>query len=89
MASNFVPDRGNVSLCFQFQTDEKPAHLHLAFAASSREQVDAFYHAALNTGSIAMARRFAAQLPCPLLCGIWDRPDGHNIEAVCHNPMIF
>ncbi|MFW7224859.1 MULTISPECIES: VOC family protein [unclassified Serratia (in: enterobacteria)] len=43
------PERGNVSLCL-FQTDEKPAHLHLAFAASSREQVDAFYHAALNAG---------------------------------------
>lgn len=42
-------DRDNVSLCL-FQTDEKPAHLHLAFAASSREQVDAFYHAALNAG---------------------------------------
>lgn len=43
------PDRGNVSLCL-FQTDEKPAHLHLAFVASSREQVDAFYHAALKAG---------------------------------------
>ena len=30
------------SLCL-FQTDEKPAHLHLAFTAETREQVDAFY----------------------------------------------
>ncbi|HGE8303435.1 TPA: VOC family protein [Serratia marcescens] len=81
------PDRGNVSLCL-FQTDEKPAHLHLAFAASSRAQVDAFYHAALNAGGIDNGAP-----------GLWPNyhahyyaafviaPDGHNIEAVCHNPM--
>ena len=38
------PDRDNVSLCL-FQTDEN-RHTCTAFAASSREQVDAFYHAA-------------------------------------------
>jgi len=26
-----------------FQTDQKPAHLHLAFVARKRSQVDAFY----------------------------------------------
>ena len=39
----------NASLCL-FQTDEKPAHLHLAFVAKSRAQVDAFYRAALQAG---------------------------------------
>jgi catechol 2,3-dioxygenase-like lactoylglutathione lyase family enzyme len=37
------------SLCL-FQTGEKPAHLHLAFAARNRQQVDAFYRAALEAG---------------------------------------
>ncbi len=80
-------DRGNVSLCL-FQTDEKPAHLHLAFAASSREQVDAFYHAALNAGGInngapGLRPNYHAHYYAAFVIG----PDGHNIEAVCHNPM--
>ena len=40
---------GKVSLCL-CQTAEKPAHLHLAFVAESRAQVDAFYRAALEAG---------------------------------------
>ncbi len=61
------PERGNVSLCL-FQTDEKPAHLHLAFAASSREQVDAFYHAALNETPAAktMARPVCGPITMPI-----------------------
>src|ERR1043166_5173945 len=40
---------GTVSLCL-FQTEEKPAHLHVAFKADSRQQVEAFYRAALEAG---------------------------------------
>ena len=74
------------SLCL-FQTEEKPAHLHLAFAAETRSQVDAFYRAALeaggkDNGAPGMrpnyhANYYAAFVICP---------DGHNIEAVCHEP---
>lgn len=39
------------TLCL-FQTCEKPAHLHLAFRAERREQVDAFHRAALAAGGI-------------------------------------
>lgn len=41
--------KGKASLCL-FQTDQKPAHLHLAFTAESRQQVDAFHRAALEAG---------------------------------------
>ncbi|XXX44420.1 VOC family protein [Sorangium sp. So ce119] len=41
--------KGNVSMCL-YQTEEKPAHLHLAFTAENRQQVDAFYRAALEAG---------------------------------------
>ena len=41
--------KGKVSLCL-YQTGEKPAHLHLAFVAGNRQQVDAFYRAALAAG---------------------------------------
>src|SRR5215475_11723065 len=40
---------GKSSLCL-FQTEEKPAHLHLAFVAKDRRQVDAFHRAALQAG---------------------------------------
>ena len=33
-----------------FQTEEKPAPLHLAFKAGTRRQVDAFHRAALAAG---------------------------------------
>ena len=41
--------KGKASLCL-CQTDEKPAHLHLAFSAENRQQVDAFHRAALEAG---------------------------------------
>ena len=37
------------SLCL-YQTEEKPAPLHLAFTAENRQQVEAFYRAAMEAG---------------------------------------
>jgi hypothetical protein len=75
---------GKVSLCL-YQTDEKPAHLHLAFAAESRAQVDAFYKAALaaggkDNGAPGLRPHYHANYYAAFVIG----PDGHNIEAVCH-----
>ena len=43
-----APDsRASLCIC---PTEEKPAHLHLAFAAANRRQVDAFHRAALEAG---------------------------------------
>ena len=72
------------SLCL-FQTDEKPAHLHLAFVAEHRGQVDAFHRAALEAG----ARDHGAPGLRPQYSGTYYAafvigPDGHNIEVVCH-----
>lgn len=74
------------SLCI-FQTDEKPAHLHLAFAAATRQQVDAFYRAALeagakDNGAPGLRPKYNANYYAAFVIG----PDGHNIEAVCHAP---
>ncbi len=41
---------GDASLCL-YQTEEKPAHLHLAFTAKNRQKVEAFYRAALQAGA--------------------------------------
>jgi predicted lactoylglutathione lyase len=61
------------------------APVHVAFAADSRRQVDAFHAAALAVGG----RENGAPGPRPLYgegyygAFVLD-PDGHNIEAVFH-----
>ena len=77
---------GNVSLCL-YQTEEKPAHLHLAFVAENRGQVDAFHRAALNAGgkdngAPGLRPHYHANYYAAFVIG----PDGHNIEVVCHEP---
>jgi catechol 2,3-dioxygenase-like lactoylglutathione lyase family enzyme len=77
---------GNVSLCL-FQTREQPAHLHIAFRATSRRQVDAFYRAALEAGARdngppGLRPQYHPNYYAAFVIG----PDGHNIEAVCHEP---
>ena len=77
---------GAVSLCL-CQTEEKPAHLHLAFAAKNRQQVDAFYRAALaaggkDNGAPGLRPKYHANYYAAFVIG----PDGHNIEVVCHKP---
>jgi catechol 2,3-dioxygenase-like lactoylglutathione lyase family enzyme len=80
------PPGGKVSLCL-YQTDEKPAHLHLAFVAGSRGQVDAFHRAALaaggkDNGAPGLRPHYHANYYAAFVIG----PDGHNIEMVCHEP---
>ena len=77
---------GKVSLCL-FQTEEKPAHLHIAFVAESRRQVDAFYRGALeaggkDNGAPGLRPNYHANYYAAFVIG----PDGHNIEMVCHAP---
>ena len=77
---------GTVSLCL-FQTEEKPAHLHLAFGAASRQQVDAFHREALaaggrDNGAPGLRPHYHAHYYAAFVIG----PDGHNLEAVCHAP---
>ena len=51
---------GKASMCM-YQTDEKPAHLHLAFTAENREQVKAFHRAALLAGARTTVRPVCAR----------------------------
>jgi catechol 2,3-dioxygenase-like lactoylglutathione lyase family enzyme len=60
--------------------------LHIAFAAATRAQVDAFHAAAVAAGGVDNGppglRRYHANY-----YGAFVRdPDGNNIEAVCHAP---
>ena len=74
------------SLCL-CQTAETPAHLHVAFRADRREQVDAFYRAALaaggkDNGPPGLRPHYHPNYYAAFVIG----PDGHNIEVVCHEP---
>lgn len=77
---------GEVSVCFD-QTDTKPAPLHLAFTARSRREVDAFYRAAIDAGGKdngppGLRPHYHEHYYAAFVIA----PDGHNIEAVCHDP---
>lgn len=61
--------------------------MHVAFAAENREQVRAFYHAALaaggkDNGAPGVRAMYHANYYGAFVIG----PDGHNVEAVCHRP---
>jgi catechol 2,3-dioxygenase-like lactoylglutathione lyase family enzyme len=81
-----ITPNSKASLCL-FQTAEKPAYLHLAFTAETRAQVDAFHRAALaaggkDNGAPGLRPQYHANYYAAFVIG----PDGHNIEAVCHEP---
>ncbi len=75
---------GATSLCIR-RVPETPSHLHLAFVAEHREQVDAFYRAALeagakDNGAPGLRPEYSGRYYAAFVIG----PDGHNIEMVCH-----
>ncbi len=79
-----ICDSGDVSLVL-FETREQPAHLHIAFRAQTRAQVDAFHRAALaagakDNGPPGLRPKYHANYYAAFVID----PDGHNIELVCH-----
>ena len=77
---------GKASLCL-YQSQEKPAPLHLAFKADNRRQVEAFHRAALaaggkDNGGPGLRPKYHANYYAAFVIG----PDGHNVEVVCHAP---
>jgi len=59
--------------------------VHIAFRVASRAIVDAFYHAALEAGGSDNGAPGIRAHYHPNYYGAFVRdPDGHNIEAVCH-----
>jgi len=61
--------------------------MHIAFIADSRKKVDEFYVAALAAGGKDNGAPGIREIYHPDYYGAFViDPDGHNIEAVCHNP---
>ena len=86
LGAELCPPNSQASLCI-CQTDEKPARLHLAFTAENRQQVEAFYRAALaaggkDNGAPGLRPKYHANYYAAFVIG----PDGHNVEVVCHKP---
>jgi catechol 2,3-dioxygenase-like lactoylglutathione lyase family enzyme len=78
--------KGPASLCL-YQSEERPAPLHLAFRAENRRQVEAFHRAALaaggkDNGGPGLRPHYHANYYAAFVIG----PDGHNVEAVCNEP---
>ena len=76
----------NASLCIR-REENAASHLHLAFTAENREQVEKFYLAALEAGAKdngppGIRPQYHANYYAAFVIG----PDGHNIEVVCHEP---
>lgn len=77
--------KNNKPSLWMYESSEKPAPLHLAFAAANRSQVDEFYRAALeaggkDNGAPGLRPHYHANYYGAFIIG----PDGHNVEAVCH-----
>jgi catechol 2,3-dioxygenase-like lactoylglutathione lyase family enzyme len=60
---------------------------HIAFAAATRAEVDAFYKAAIAAGARDNGPPGIREHYHPSYYGAFVLdPDGNNIEAVCHTP---
>jgi catechol 2,3-dioxygenase-like lactoylglutathione lyase family enzyme len=72
---------------FWLGAGDAPGTIHFAFVAKTREQVRAFYAAALAAGGRDNGAPGIRGHYHPNYYGafVFD-PDGHNIEAVCHQP---
>ena len=76
----------DASLCIR-RVEEKTTHLHLAFKADNRDQVERFHRAAIaagaeDNGGPGLRPQYHANYYAAFVIG----PDGHNIEVVCHQP---
>ena len=71
---------------FWIGTKEKPSSpIHIAFQASDRESVKHFYESAIEAGAKDNGIPGTRTIYHPNYYGAFVLdPDGHNIEAVCH-----
>lgn len=61
--------------------------MHIAFSASTRKKVDAFYEAAIRIGATDNGKPGIRAIYHPNYYGAFVLdPDGYNMEAVCHLP---
>jgi len=63
--------------------------IHVAFRAKGRADVRSFYEAALAAGGVDNGAPGLREVYHPDYYGAFVHdPDGHNVEAVCHEPYL-
>jgi catechol 2,3-dioxygenase-like lactoylglutathione lyase family enzyme len=68
-------------------TGEPNREIHVAFQASDRAAVRAFFDAAVRSGAEVLHEPRVWPEYHPSYYGAFVRdPDGNNVEAVCHDP---
>jgi catechol 2,3-dioxygenase-like lactoylglutathione lyase family enzyme len=74
---------------FWIGTGKPTDKLHVAFRAKGRAEVRAFHEAAIAAGGNDNGPPGVREMYHPSYYGAFIRdPDGHNIEAVCHDPYL-
>lgn len=63
--------------------------IHIAFRAKGRGDVRAFYDAAISAGGVDNGPPGVREIYHPNYYGAFVHdPDGHNVEAVCHDAYL-
>lgn len=71
---------------FWIGVDEKPQGMHIAFAAKAKDEVDAFYEAAIAAGGEDNGKPGYRDYSPGYYAAFVHDPDGNNIEAVWFDP---
>jgi catechol 2,3-dioxygenase-like lactoylglutathione lyase family enzyme len=79
-------DGGRPSFFIEAHGEPVQGRLHIALRAESRAQVDAFHAAAIEAGGTDNGAPGLRWYHPDYYGGYVLDPDGHNIEAVCHQP---
>lgn len=67
----------------------KPSTIHVAFVAKTRSVVDAFYAAAIAAGGTDNGKPGTRPMYHEhYYAAFVHDPDGHNVEAVCHDAYL-
>jgi catechol 2,3-dioxygenase-like lactoylglutathione lyase family enzyme len=86
-AAGFGKDDGTrPSFFIEAHGEPVRGRLHIAFAAETRAQVDAFHAAAIEAGGTDNGAPGLRWYHADYYGGYVLDPDGHNVEAVCHQP---
>ena len=73
------------SVFWIIETKQKYTPRHVAFSASSRSQVEAFYHAGIKNGGADNGKPgLRPKYHDNYFAAFLIDPDGNDIEAVCH-----
>jgi catechol 2,3-dioxygenase-like lactoylglutathione lyase family enzyme len=87
-----LQDFGNVigmgaAFPYLWISEGAPGHVHLAFRAETHAMVDEFFAAAIKAGGKDNGKPgLRTEYREHYYAAFVHDPDGHNIEAVCHEP---